>query len=371
MITKQDSEALLSWYDTNARDLPWRVKPAGYRETYPSVLAEIMLQQTTVATVIPYFATFTKRWPSWDKLAEASEDDVLTAWSGLGYYSRARRLHALAKSMAATALPPKTFQDWLAMPGIGPYTAGAIASLCNNQAVPAIDGNVERVLARFVALDEAFPAARQTLERMLSPRLPARAGAFNEALIELGATICRPRQPQCEACPLVGSCQGKTHPQDFPVKVAKKPPKPCWAHAFIITRNDGAILLRKRPEVGLLAGLWEVPTTPWQNGPLPDEVNEIQDYPSQGPILTDERPKRLTDSFEHIFSHRALRLVVWQLNTPNDKTDIEKALAKLWPENGASTSYRWWSKDTGQDIPLPTLTKKIIRLSSVMQPFAT
>ncbi len=254
------SEKLLAWYDKERRDLPWRQNK---KNPYYTWLSEIMLQQTTVATVIPYFQAFIKEWPTLLDLAEASLDQVLTKWQGLGYYSRARNLHRCAKILAKEF--PSTEEQLLALPGIGPYTAAAIASIAFNQKAAAVDGNVVRVMSRYFAIGSRDPKGevREKLKYLLSEK---RCGDFTEALMELGALVCRPKNSLCLKCPLQKDCGayslGKV--EDFPLKKLKRKLPTRYATAFIIRREDGAILLRKRPLQGLLGGMMEVPTTPWK-----------------------------------------------------------------------------------------------------------
>ncbi len=264
------SEKLLSWYDKAQRELPWRTD---VKNPYHTWLSEIMLQQTTVVTVIPYFESFLKKWPEINKLAGASLDEVLVEWQGLGYYSRARNLHKCAQELAKHF--PTTEEELLKLPGIGPYTAAAIASIAFDQQAAAVDGNVVRVLSRYFAISTPKPV-EEVAEKIKGLLPQTRCGDFTQALMELGALVCRPKNPLCETCPLVGECQayGLGQVEAFPFKPAKQQRPTRYATAFVIRREDGAILLRKRPPHGLLGGMMEVPTTPWieqkgdENGPL-------------------------------------------------------------------------------------------------------
>ncbi len=254
------SQSLLAWYDKSKRSLPWRVAPAN---PYYTWLSEIMLQQTTVATVIPYFSAFVQKWPTVQDLAGASLDEVLVEWQGLGYYSRARNLHRCATLLAAQF--PATEADLLKLPGIGPYTAAAIASIAFGHKAAAVDGNVVRVLSRYFAI-ETVNSTKEVKEKLL-PLLPEeRCGDFTQGLMELGALVCRPKSPVCLSCPLVKDCKAyaEGRPEDFPQAPPKQKLPTRYATAFILKREDGAILLRKRPPHGLLGGLMEVPTTSWE-----------------------------------------------------------------------------------------------------------
>ena len=253
------SQKILSWFDKEKRELPWRNKT---KNPYYTWLSEIMLQQTTVITVIPYFNNFIKKWPTLQDLAKASLDEILIKWQGLGYYSRARNLYQCALKLAQHF--PSDENELLKLPGIGPYTAAAIASIAFNQKVAAVDGNVIRVMTRYLAL--SLPKPFQEVKTQLQSYLPEeRCGDFTEALMELGALICRPKQPACQNCPLQKECKAYllNSTDKFPLKVLKAKLPIRYTTAFIIKREDGAILIRKRPHRGLLGGMMEVPTTPW------------------------------------------------------------------------------------------------------------
>jgi A/G-specific adenine glycosylase len=267
-----DPAALLAWYDRHRRNLPWRA-PAGVRpDPYRVWLSEIMLQQTTVATVGPYFDRFMARWPDISALAGASLDEVLQLWQGLGYYARARNLHACARAVVdrhGGAFPDES-EALRALPGIGDYTAAAIAAIAFDRPTAAVDGNVERVVARIHAVPEPFPAAKPRLKALAASLVPERrAGDFAQALMDLGATICTPRKPRCVLCPWRACCAAAASgpAEAFPAR-AEKPDRPSrYGVAFWLTRPDGAVLLRRRPEKGLLGGMTEIPSTPWRAEP--------------------------------------------------------------------------------------------------------
>ena len=255
------AERLLTWYAGNRRDLPWR----NTRDPYAITVSEFMLHQTRVQTVLPYYRRFLARFPDWSCLAAASLDQVLKAWEGLGYYARARNLHALAKRVASDhqGSLPQTVEELLALPGIGPYTAGALLSMGFSQDVPAVDGNVRRVLSRVFCIQEdprGTVGKRRVHELAVSLLPPGRAGTFNQALMDLGATVCTPRNPFCEHCPWEASCRARqlNIQESLPVRPSRKPIPHQDIAAGVIWR-DGHILIAQRPPKGLLGGLWEFP----------------------------------------------------------------------------------------------------------------
>ncbi len=257
---KDVATPLLAWFAREQRRLPWREEP---RDPYRVWISEVMLQQTRVEVVIPYFERFIARFPALDALAAAPLDAVLALWSGLGYYTRARNLHRAALLQGAraargqSATLPRTRDALLELPGFGPYTAAAVASLAFGEDVPLVDGNVARVLARLFRLDGDARTRSWAKAAELLPR--GRAGAFNEALMELGALVCLPRNPRCQSCPLSQLCEGKDEPDRFPAKKERKPrPLLAW-RAVALRRRDGAVLLTRRPEGSLFAGLWDLP----------------------------------------------------------------------------------------------------------------
>ena len=249
------ADRLLPWFATARRDLPWRKEP---RDPYRVWVSEVMLQQTRVEVVVPYYRRFLRRFPTLRTLAVAPLDDVLALWSGLGYYARARNLHLAARACGGAL--PRTSAELRALPGFGPYTAAAVASLAFGEDVALVDGNVARVLARAFAIPgDAKPMAWKIARDLL----PAgRGGQFNEALMELGAMVCTPRAPDCPHCPIRPICRGKEDPASFPA-ARKRPVRPLleW-RALALTRRDGAVLLARRPEEALFGGLWDLPVEP-------------------------------------------------------------------------------------------------------------
>ncbi len=254
---------LLDWYDAHRREMPWR----GHPDPYAVWVSEIMLQQTQVDTVRGYFTRFLSSFPTVGALAAAPQEAVLKAWEGLGYYSRARNLHQAAQQVLASGgALPRTAAAWSALPGVGAYTAAAIASICHGEAVPVVDGNVARVFARMLAWPDDFrkPAARDRLAAWLQPHVAAsrRPGDFNQAMMDLGATLCTPRQPACDACPLHRACIARQTDRQglFPYRPAQRA-RPLRITAVAVVRDPlGRTLFIRRPSDGLLGGLWELPS---------------------------------------------------------------------------------------------------------------
>jgi A/G-specific adenine glycosylase len=255
---------LLGWYDSERRDLPWRAKPGMKTGPYRVWLSEIMLQQTGVKTVIPYFEAFVQKWPSVSALAEAPLGDVLAAWAGLGYYSRARNLHACAKIVARDGFP-RDEAGLRELPGVGAYTAAAIAAIAFDKPAAAVDGNAERVIARLFAVEDPLPPAKPRLRALAAALVPrSRPGDYAQAMMDLGATVCMPRAPACGACPVAGFCAAHAsgEPARYPLRLPKAARPLRFGDAFVIVKDEH-ILLRRRPEKGLLGGMMEVPCTDW------------------------------------------------------------------------------------------------------------
>jgi A/G-specific adenine glycosylase len=258
------SDRLLTWYRTNGRSMPWRGQP----DPYAVWVSEIMLQQTQVATVTPYFERWMRRFPTVRELADASEQEVLSTWEGLGYYSRARNLHKAARILMEGygGVLPRDLRTLRALPGIGRYTAAAIASLAFGQDTAAVDGNVGRVFARLFNISEPVdsPATQRRFWDLAQEHLPlGRAGDYNQALMDLGATVCLPRRPLCTLCPLEGSCEARLLGLEEARPVRKpRPTIPTRIRAAAVIRREGRVLVSRRPSVGLLGGLWEFPSAP-------------------------------------------------------------------------------------------------------------
>lgn len=333
------SDNLLGWYGHHQRSLPWRSDDPN---PYHVWLSEIMLQQTTVKTVIPYFLHFIKKWPTLQDLAAASLDDVLVAWQGLGYYSRARNLHKCACEVVTGygGQFPKDEKQLLTLPGIGPYTAAAISSIVYDQPAAAVDGNVIRVLARYFALAEPRPLLDKRVKEKLVTLLPGeRCGDFTQAMMELGALVCRPKAPDCEGCPLQHDCQSIDDPQSLPTPTAKKQLPIRYAVAYFVQQQNGTILLRKRDEKGMLGGMMEVPTTPWL-----DQKPGANVVKSHAPLETEEW-EELEGFVKHTFSHFHFHIYVSRV----------KVL-----EHADYNQGEWVHTEDLHRKALPTVMKKVI-----------
>lgn len=336
---------LLDWFSRHRRVMPWRAAKGRRADPYHVWLSEIMLQQTTVATVGPYFLKFVGRWPTVNALAAAKLDDVLAAWAGLGYYARARNLHKCAITVANDhgGRFPQTIEGLLELPGIGPYTAAAIASIAFDRPAVAVDGNVERVVSRFFAIQEPLPLSKETIraKAALLAKDSDSPGDFTQAFMELGATVCTPRQPKCGLCPWASACAGKAAgiAAELPRKLAK-PAKPLrYGRVFWIRDARGRFLIHKRKGTGLYEGLYQLPTTDW----LDDRAAARRLPP---PVrLAGMAP--LGAEVRHSFTHFDLFLEIW--TGRHGKAAPLAESAWILPEN--IDSYA-----------LPTLMKKAIRL---------
>ncbi|MBS7538745.1 A/G-specific adenine glycosylase [Ancylobacter lacus] len=337
-----DPAALLVWYDRHRRHLPWRAPPGKRADPYHVFLSEIMLQQTTVATVGPYYAGFLARWPRVEDLAAAPLEEVLSAWAGLGYYARARNLHACARAVVERhgGRFPAEEPALLALPGIGPYTAAAIAAIAFDAAAAPVDGNWERVLARLFTVEEPLPAARPLFRRLALDILPAhRHGDFAQAVMDLGATICTPRRPACALCPWQVPCRARAAgtAELYPRKVAKAARPTRRGVAFLAVRPDGAVLVRSRPPRGLLGGMTEVPSTPWEPEP-------VANVAAHAPLAADWHP--LNAAVSHVFSHFALELALWR--------------ARLPQHTPAPAGHRWVTPQGFDAEAFPSVMRKVL-----------
>ena len=295
---------LLAWYDAQARRLPWRAPPGAAERTEPYRvwLSEVMLQQTTVAHATPYFLNFTARWPSVSDLAAAEDADVMAAWAGLGYYARARNLLACARAVAAEhgGVFPDTEAGLLALPGVGAYTAAAVAAIAFDRAANVVDGNVERVVARLFVVDTPLPAARPELKRLAARFVDDhRPGDWAQALMDLGATVCRPKSPLCGQCPLANACAAfaSGQPERYPIKTKKAEKPRRHGVAFVIVDGAGRVALERRPDKGLLGGMLGLPTSDWSTTAEPRTPPFPGDWRDAGAV-------------EHVFTHFALTLHV-------------------------------------------------------------
>lgn len=303
------AEAVLGWYDRHRRHLPWRADSGQRANPYHVWLSEIMLQQTTVAVVKAYFLRFIDKWPCVTDLAAADLDEVLAAWAGLGYYARARNLHKTAQLIAQGHGGdfPASEAQLLALPGIGAYTAAAIAAIAFDQPANPIDGNIERVMARFHAIETPLPQAKPQIRDCAAALVPtARPGDYVQALMDLGAIICTPKSPQCALCPLVLDCAAhkKGRAADLPRKKPKAARPVRQAHIFWLEDAQGRVLMRRRPPRGLLGGMLEFPSSPWQEEPQKPQA--VRDYRPEG-----RGWQCLAPDVRHIFTHFELRLTVW------------------------------------------------------------
>ncbi|HWX86447.1 MAG TPA: A/G-specific adenine glycosylase [Xanthobacteraceae bacterium] len=336
---------LLAWYDRHRRKLPWR-PPAGERaDPYRVWLSEIMLQQTGVKTVAPYFERFLARWPDVDALGRASLDDVLRMWAGLGYYSRARNLHACAVKVVREhgGAFPDSEQALRALPGIGPYTAAAIAAIAFGRRTMPVDGNIERVVSRLFAVEEPLPQAKPLIQQLAAMLLgKARAGDSAQALMDLGSSICTPKKPACALCPLNDGCatRARGDQEIFPRKLAKKTGTLRRGAAFVVTRGT-ELLVRTRPEKGLLGGMTEVPGSDWLGGQ--DDKAALKQAPQWKAV---SRWHRKTGVVTHVFTHFPLELVVYS--------------ARVAARTRAPRGMRWVPIATLQDEALPNVMRKAI-----------
>jgi len=332
----EPSAALLAWYDRHARRLPWRAEGGVRPDPYRVWLSEVMLQQTTVAAVKSYFETFTTRWPTVEALAAAPEDDVMSAWAGLGYYARARNLIACARAVAAAGGRfPGTEEGLRALPGIGRYTAAAVAAIAFDRRAVVVDANVERVVARLFAIDAPLPSARTEIHTFADRITPAaRAGDFAQAMMDLGATICTPRNPACAICPLSDGCAARATgaPESYPRKAARAA-KPRRRGTMFWLEHDGAVLLVRRPAKGLLGGMRALPTGPWQA-----EDPGLAGAPA-------ELHWRDVGSGRHIFTHFSLDYRVMAASAP-----------------ARSNAGEWWPVAELDAAGLPTLFARAARL---------
>ncbi|MGB8397958.1 MAG: A/G-specific adenine glycosylase [Bradyrhizobium sp.] len=343
---------LLDWYDRHRRRLPWRPLAGESADPYRVWLSEIMLQQTGVKTVAPYFLKFLARWPDVAALARASQDDVLRMWAGLGYYSRARNLHACAVAVLRDhgGVFPGTEEGLRALPGIGPYTAAAIAAIAFGCRTMPVDGNIERVVSRLFAVEEPLPQAKPLIQQLATTLLgqsrdgdeKSRAGDSAQALMDIGSSICTPKKPACALCPLNDDCaaHARGDQESFPRKAPKKSGALRRGAAFVVTRGN-ELLVRTRPEKGLLGGMTEVPGSDWLAGQ--DDKAALMQAPLPNGIA---RWHRKAGVVTHVFTHFPLELVVY----------TARAAARTPTPRG----MRWVPVATLADEALPNVMRKVI-----------
>jgi A/G-specific adenine glycosylase len=341
-----EAAALLAWYDRHARVLPWRVQPGRKQraDPYRVWLSEVMLQQTTVAAVAPYYARFLERWPTIADLAAAPREDVLAAWAGLGYYARARKLHECAVVVARDfgGRFPETEAELLDLPGIGPYTAAAISAIAFGNKATVVDGNVERVIARVFAVRTPLPDSKGEIKALTASLVPERrAGDFAQAMMDLGATICTPKRPACVLCPWADEClarrEGLTEVLPRRVEKGERPVR--RGVAFFAQDDRGFILLRRRADKGLLGGMLEVQSTPWRADVWPRK-SALEHAPF------DAEWKKRVGQVGHTFTHFHLELDVFAATAPR----------------AAALKGEWADPARIAELALPSVMKKVIAL---------
>ena len=358
-ISKKDAvnTALLEWFASAKRDLPFRTE----RDPYKIWISEIMAQQTRIDTLLSYFDRFTRLFPDVKALDAASEDEVLKAWEGLGYYSRARNLKKAASEIVGAGRFPETAAELKKLPGIGPYTAGAVASIAFGQKAAAVDGNVLRVMSRIYGSDRdiADLKTRRLLENEIEATMPEETGDYNESLMELGALICSPKSPKCMICPVRDLCsacmEGLT--EELPVKTAKKKPRVVRQRGYIVIRN-GKLLLEKRPEGVLLTGMYGLP--------LIENDSSDQDQKTALANLSEgsETPPVLLGTSRHIFTHIIWETEVYliQADQPDHKSNIDRPDRVAEDQTEFADRIAPFSADQLDHLALPTAFKKMLAL---------
>jgi A/G-specific adenine glycosylase len=343
------ARALLAWYDRDRRILPWRAAPGVAPDPYRVWLSEIMLQQTTVKAVLPRYVDFLRRWPDVTALAAAELGEVLAAWAGLGYYARARNLHACAREVVARhgRRFPATEAELRALPGIGDYTAAAIAAIAFGARATPIDGNIERVVARLFAVATPLPAAKPEIKSLALALTPdERAGDFAQSMMDLGATLCSPRRPACGLCPVVSGCEGRAQglAEVLPYR-EEKPQRPTRRGvAFVALRDDGTVLLRERPLKGLLGGMLETPSSPWT-----ESGESGASALSHAPLKAQWR--EVPGIVEHTFTHFRLELSVYLAEVESNA----KLAKTVQPER-----CRWVHIRDLHEAALPSVMRKVL-----------
>lgn len=336
--------ALLDWYDHHRRRLPWRAGPGETPDPYRVWLSEIMLQQTGVKVVAPYFEAFTARWPTVEAMASAELDDVLKAWAGLGYYSRARNLHACARKVAALGAFPDTEAGLRRLPGVGAYTAAAIAAIAFGRRAAVVDGNVERVVSRLYRIDQPLPGSRPEIRRLVDGLTPeGRPGDFAQAMMDLGSGLCTPRRPACVLCPWLAPCSARAGgvQESYPRKKPRADRPTRRGAAFWAQRPDGYVLVRRRPDQGLLGGMSEIPSAPFTQDIPPEDALP------HAPLKA--RWRRLPGEARHGFTHFDLVVTVFAADV---------AVSARAPE-----ACRWVKLSSLDDEGLPTVMRRIVAVA--------
>ena len=356
VMTPFPADALFDWYDRHGRTLPWRSRWPALAPAYHVWLSEIMLQQTVVATVIPYFLDFVRRWPTVCDLARADSDSVMAAWAGLGYYARARNLHRTAQIVCQDhdGHFPDTVDGLLSLPGIGPYTAGAIAAMAFGGTAVVVDGNIERVFARFYAISTPLPAAKTDIGKAYAAQHPGvRPSDFPQALMDFANAVCTPKAPACGSCPLAAGCAAAAAgtPEIWPVKALKKPKPDRQGVAFVARNDKGEAWLVKRPERGLLGGMLAFPSAGWTSA---DGVVDPARPLDAAPFAADWHLQ--PDTLTHVFTHFRLtmRVAVADMGSPD--------MAGLITAEGSGS----WQRV--RPASLPTLMRKVWKLTEAARP---
>ena len=335
------SKKILLWYDKNKRDLPWR-KSKKDLNPYQTWISEIMLQQTTVEAVIPYFHKFTAKWPTIKKLSESNIEEIMDAWSGLGYYSRAKNIHKTAKiiSNEFNNQIPNNYEELIKLPGIGPYTAGAILTIAYNKKASVIDSNIERIILRIQGIKKPKEKVKKELIKISEELCPdIRSGDYVQAMMDLGSAICKPNNPECNLCPIKKFCYSYKNNLTnlIPIKKQRKPIKIRKANLFWIVSNQNRVLLRRRPLSGLLPGMLEFPSSDW--------INENKEYKKEISFPFKGNWKPVYGNVIHTFSHFQLSLKIYICRDVN-----ERKLDGIWK-----------NENDIPDLDLPSLMKKIYK----------
>ena len=344
---------MLAWYDRHRRTLPWRAPPGEAADPYRVWISEVMLQQTTVTAVVPYYARFMARFPTVTALAAADLEDVLRLWAGLGYYARARNLRACARAIAAADGFPDHEEELRSLPGIGAYTAAAVAAIAFGRPVCPVDGNVERVLARIFAVETPLPGAKPAIGALAQRLVPKRrAGDFAQAVMDLGATLCTPKAPACPLCPFNCACaaHARGDPESFPRKAAKQRGALRRGAAYVAVRADGHVLVRRRASTGLLGGMTEVPTSAWEADF--DAARAVDHAPQLGARCDGIAWRRIAGTVTHVFTHFPLELIVFAARVPNTAR--------------APEGMRWIAAEEIAGAALPSLMRKVLAHAGVV-----
>jgi len=344
-------QKMLDWYDSNRRVLPWRALEGEVADPYRVWLSEIMLQQTTVQAVIPYFLKFVQKWPNVFSLAHAERDDVMSAWAGLGYYARARNMHKCAQVVVDShgGVFPSSIEGLKALPGIGDYTSAAIMAIAYDKPSVVVDGNVERVFARYCRCEIPVPAGKKILKEsaaLYSDGYTGRPGDYAQALMDLGATVCTPKSPACLLCPLRVSClafRSGGDPTLYPRRTLKKAKPRRFGYVYLVTDSDGQILVHRRPEKGLLGGMYGLPTSSWE-----DTIGMVHhlDFLNLKDVVQPQ------EFINHVFTHFDLTLYPVYVTLEN----------VYFKEEG----LQWLSKEAFWEISFPTVFKKAVNLFDIV-----